>query len=268
MEPESRPLSARLSELLAQTFLREVRGFETLDSTNTHALQLLSQTNPLQLPLLVQTDSQHAGRGRGSHLWWSSPGGLTFSLAIDASEAGLAIERIPLMSLLTGIAVVEVCQTQFPRADFALKWPNDVYLNSKKLAGILIETIPSQPHLLVIGIGLNVNNSFIDAPDELRETGISLSDAAGRTFDSLQLLEQFLLRLEDLLVELVRGDNPVVQRWSGLCLLTGQHVVVNSGPVTIAGTCLGIDERGALIVRSDGGEQRLFGGTVESWGFA
>jgi BirA family transcriptional regulator, biotin operon repressor / biotin---[acetyl-CoA-carboxylase] ligase len=263
--PPPPPPPDRWERLRRNTFLREIRDFSSLDSTNSRALELLEGDDPIACPGLIHADEQTAGRGRGANRWWSSAGGLTCSLVLDVQSRGLTSERTPLVSLLTGLAVLQACQAELPRADFALKWPNDVYLSQRKLAGILVELPPGRTDPLVIGMGINVNNSFEAAPGELRESAVSLKDVGGRESDPVEILERLLRAFEDLLQRQLRGEDVIQQQWPAYCLLTGKTVTVTSGARTVSGLCLGIDSRGALRLQTASGEERFFGGTVGRW---
>ena len=144
---------------------------------------------------------------------------MTFSVIVDTQKFGLTPEQQIKLPLLTGLAVLQTCREITHGSptncqnEFALKWPNDVFLAGRKLAGILIE-VPSAttgepnkppPIHAVIGVGLNVNNSWSDAPDDLQTTGISLSDHAGSSFNRLKVLEVFLTHLETLMRDLSAG---------------------------------------------------------------
>lgn len=254
-----------LDSLRRSTFLREVRYHSQLASTNSHAIELLAEDRNIACPSLIYAAEQTAGRGRGSNRWWSNRGGLTFSLMLEIEPSGLSSEQVPLVSLLTGLSVMKACQHELPRADFSVKWPNDVYLSDCKLAGILVEVPPGRTDVLVIGIGINVNNSFRESPQEIRDTAISLTEVGGQEYDSLKLLERLLVSLEEFLSQLVRGENVIEELWPAHCLLTGKQTTLKSGPHLVTGLCLGIDSRGALRLQTPRGEERFFGGTVESW---
>ena len=273
-----RPLSqSDLSSLLASTFLRGVCHFEETDSTNGQATRWLASDSKLETPCLIYAESQTAGRGRGANRWWSQAGSLTFSVIVDLEKFGLTPNQQIKLPLLTGLAVLRTGQALTDqsanvRNDFALKWPNDVYLAGRKLAGILIE-VPSKtagnsaetPAVhAVIGVGLNVNNSWENAPDDLRTKGISLSDHAGSSFDRLILLEVFLKHLETLIKGLADGL-PVLDDWSDHCLLTGKQVTLLVGDQEVSGECLGLAPTGALMLQTDQGTQEFLGGIVKSW---
>ena len=262
---ESSPITRdALSFVMKETFLRGVLHFDQTDSTNTQALALLSSSQEIKTPYLVYAESQLGGRGRGSNRWWSQSGSLTVSVIVDTGELGLSPEKQPQLSLITGLALQKTGQALLPRGDFAVKWPNDVYLAGRKLAGILIE-IPAQSSChAVIGVGLNVNNLFSQAPEELQHTGISLSDLSGRTYDRADILKSFLQQLDELIQRLAQGDS-VLEEWPEHCLLTGRQVTLQTGPIEVTGLCQGIDPAGALLLKTDEGLQRFLGGIVKSW---
>lgn len=256
--------SEQLVSLINETFLRDVIHFEEADSTNTRSLQLMAAGRTIETPLLIYAESQSAGRGRGANQWWSQPGSLTFSVIVDTAELGIAPEQQPQLSLLTGLALLHTGQSLLPRGDFAVKWPNDVYLSGKKVAGILTEVPPGSARHAVIGVGLNVNNSFAEAPEGLQKSSISLADHSGQTLDRQDVLRLFLQRLDEQFLKLAQGET-VFEHWPEYCLLTGKSVTIQAGPKAVTGLCRGIDNSGALLLETDRGIQRMLGGVVASW---
>ena len=271
-----RPLSeSDLSSLTERTFLRAVKHFTETDSTNAQAIKLLGadpdgeSASRLETPCLVYAESQTAGRGRGVNRWWSQTGSLTFSVIIDTQSFSLTPQQQIKLPLVTGLAVLRSAHHALNERkdcehEFALKWPNDVYLSGRKLAGILIEVPGSSSMNAVIGVGLNVNNTWSDAPEELQHKGISLRDQAGVTFDRLEILVQFLSHLEQLIHSLAEGE-PVLDGWSEHCLLTNKRVTIQVGDEEISGDCLGLAANGALMLKTDQGTRQFMGGIVKSW---
>ena len=268
----NRPLSeADLNTLLLETFLGGLSFFDETDSTNTQALALLASDEIPETPHLVFSNVQTTGRGRGSNQWWSSPGSLTFSVIIDTSELGLNLDQLPQLSLLTSMALLQAGMSVVPDGDFALKWPNDVYLGDRKLAGILAE-VPAQSAQrstsaaprVVIGIGLNVNNQFANAPAEIQSKGVSLSDVSGQIHNRLEVLASFLRHFEHLLQSMARGE-AVLEHWHAYCLLNGKQVTIETGSTVTTGCCRGIDTAGALLLETAQGRQRFVGGVVKAW---
>jgi BirA family transcriptional regulator, biotin operon repressor / biotin---[acetyl-CoA-carboxylase] ligase len=231
-------------------------------STNDWALSLASDEQR-RWPLLVLTERQTGGRGRGANQWWSSEGALTFSLVVDAAAWGLPAERWPQIALATGLAVCETLQGLYPAGLFGLKWPNDVYLSGRKLCGILVEA-PAHRGRVVIGVGINVNNSFASAPSQLQQIATSLHDIAGAEFDLNEVLigvvRQTLVRLRAL-----GSSETLAADFSRYCVLTGRTVQIETGRQRMAGRCQGVDEEGRLLVQTSTGLQRIVSGSVVSW---
>src|SRR5690606_23569450 len=131
-----------LQRIRDETLVRTIDFHWELDSTNSQAIRMLEQSE-LPTPLLVLAETQTQGRGRGQNRWWSAPGALTCTLVAPLDK--LPADRLPQVSLTTGLAVCQAVESLAPQADLGIKWPNDVYLDDRKLAGILIELPPSRP---------------------------------------------------------------------------------------------------------------------------
>lgn len=120
-----------------------------------------------------------------------------------------------------------------------------------------------RPTRVVIGIGLNVNNSLAAAPPDVRARATSLCDLTAVPLDLTDVLVALLRRIDHDLSALAAADPGLPNRWRRLCYLTGRSVAVNDGTRSIAGTCLGIDDDGALRLQTEAGPRRFFGGVVE-----
>jgi BirA family biotin operon repressor/biotin-[acetyl-CoA-carboxylase] ligase len=237
-----------------------------VDSTNDLALARANQPG-FQSPLLIGADSQTAGRGRGSNRWWGASGALMFSIVSDMSQLGLTQAAWPRFSLVTGLAISETLASFVSSMAVGLKWPNDVWLGRQKVCGILIEQSEQFPERLVIGVGLNVNNSFRDAPAENRAIATSMADATGgMTFSRTEVLLEFLSQWRRLTEQLASGQIDLVERWSRLCVLTGNPVVLTNGRNETTGVCAGIDSDGALLLRTAFSVERHYAGTVRLLG--
>src|SRR5579862_3978982 len=165
--------SADLERIVATGLIGGYEFHSEIGSTSDRAAELVKQPR-LACPFLVLAERQTAGRGRGSNWWWSAPGGLTFSLALDARQCGLPVERLPLVALAAGLAVCDAIEPLLPGVAVRLKWPNDVYVAGRKACGILVEAPGVSPARLIVGIGINVNNTFAAAPRELQQVGTAL----------------------------------------------------------------------------------------------
>ncbi|MFM9959825.1 MAG: biotin--[acetyl-CoA-carboxylase] ligase [Planctomycetaceae bacterium] len=249
-----------LTRLQAETFLRGAEHHVVIDSTNNRALELCPDVE-LRVPYLVLADQQTSGRGRGANRWWSSDGALLFSVIVDANELALPESRWPQVSLTAGVTVCEMLGNVLS-AVVGLKWPNDIWLNDRKVCGILVEVPPVVRGRLVIGIGLNVNNSFAAAPAELQTIATSLRDECGVEFDRSQLLSNIVRQLEVDLRRLAENDRSLPDRWRDLCVLRDRIVSLDTSQQVVTGRCLGIAADGALRLQTDSDEQRFYGGIV------
>lgn len=250
-----------LDRIVRETFATDVVFHEEIESTNTAALELC-QADRAPNSLLVLTAQQTAGRGRGANVWWAGEGSLAFSLVLNALEFGLPQASWPQASLITGLSVCVAVESLVDQEAVALKWPNDVHLQGRKIGGVLIEVGPRSSGRLVIGIGVNVNNSLTEAPMELRERATSLIDVTGQMSDRTDVLVTILQQLEHQLSRLAHGDPALPSDWQKRCALHGRVVEVTSGIERKHGLCQGIDEEGALVLSTAEGPVRFFGGSV------
>ena len=156
------------------------------DSTNAYLQRQQSERDITNW--VVSADEQTAGKGMGSNSWESETGkNLTFSMALDMSF--LPAERQFLLSETVALGIIEVLDTILPSEKLSIKWPNDIYFENRKLAGILINSTikANMMDVSIIGIGLNVNQmKFQDWPTH----PISLKMIMGKDYNLHPLLEQ------------------------------------------------------------------------------
>jgi len=252
-----------LAALEAAGLLAAWEHHEILASTNDRALKYCA-CGIGRTPLLVFANAQTAGRGRGQNAWLSEPGALTFSLVLSDRDVGLSADRLPRLSLLTAIAVAEALEELEPRYDFLLKWPNDVFVEGRKVAGILLERSTAAVNLTVVGVGVNVNNPLGSGPPSIRETAIALCDLGGRRRALADALAAILRRLQDTLRRGADADG-LVTRWRPRCLLADRWVAVAGSDRRIEGRCRGIDDRGALVIETANGAVSVNTGTIERY---
>lgn len=181
------------SRLKTEIFARELFVLDTIDSTNRHAKDLAKAGKPEGT--LVYAEEQTRGQGRRGRFWDSPRGkGLWFSLILRPQSDS----PIPLLNRLSALSLVQVIEKQF-RLTPQIKEPNDVFLQDRKLAGILVETSRGRHSIsyAIVGIGLNVNQEREDFALGLRDQAISLRIALNRVVDRLNLLIELLAQLED-----------------------------------------------------------------------
>ena len=250
-----------LQRIYLETFIRKVEFHSKLPSTNDRAMILANEAD-VTLPLLVLCEQQTAGRGRGGNRWWSSDGALTFSLVVAAAPLATWPNQPTPVSLSAGIAVCETLAELALFEKIGLKWPNDVYLEGKKVCGILTESPSPKSGRLVIGIGINVNNSLRTAPAELQSSATSLFEESGEQFELTDLLVRTIQHLEHQIESLRRNDTHLVKSWQQFCLLQGRSVSLNLGSEQVTGICSGIDAEGHLILQTESGPQHFSNGVV------
>ena len=212
------------------------------DSTNERAKELAAVGAPHGT--LVTADEQSAGRGRQGRSWVAPPGrALLMSVVLHVDE------RTPLAPLAAAVALCHA----FPVAD-GIKWPNDVWVGGRKVAGILIEGRP-QDGWAVLGIGLNVATERDEFPDDLRDTATSLR-AAGAEVESPRDALDALLPMLDAWLD--APADAVLNEWRERDALRGRPIAWNGG----SGVAAGVDGDGSLLVETAEGVQALRSGEV------
>ncbi|MBL9122218.1 MAG: biotin--[acetyl-CoA-carboxylase] ligase [Planctomycetaceae bacterium] len=252
-----------LDRLRAAPHVAALEYHATLGSTNDRALELV-RTGQVAPQTLILAAEQTAGRGRGGNRWWASPGALTFSY-VERLAPTLDRAAWPRWTLVAAVAVCDVIESLAPDLRPGVRWPNDVHVAGKKISGILVEApavAGAQPPLLVLGIGLNVNNSLAGAPDEVRAVATSLVDLTRQRHDRTDVLLRLLARLQQLTLRLAAQDSELVERWQALCILKGRRVGLRLGEREVLGLCQGIAPDGALQLDTPAGRERFFGGVL------
>jgi BirA family transcriptional regulator, biotin operon repressor / biotin---[acetyl-CoA-carboxylase] ligase len=217
------------------------------DSTNERAKALALKGAPHGT--LVTADEQTAGRGRQGRAW-VAPAGKALLMSVLLRDLGAVQAYLPLAAAL---AVCEACEQSAP-VRCEIKWPNDVWVERRKLAGILVEGRP-QEGWAVLGIGLNVSTAEDEFPDELRGLATSLNAASGERTSPGEVLARLLSALE---ARLDTSPGEIVAAWRERDALRGQTVRWAGGE----GTATGIDDSGALMVETSSGRVTLDAGEV------
>jgi len=234
-----------------------VRVFDSVDSTNAEALRSISEGAPA--PFLVLAERQLAGRGRRGRKWVSPfAENLYYSLVLRI-EGGM--RQLEGLSLVVGLAVMQTLRSAGV-SNVGLKWPNDVLVGNKKIAGILLELVgdPADVCHVVLGIGINVNMQVAHEVDQ--------------QWTSIRLESGLACDRNDLVVELSNQLNTYIHRhqadgfaslqaeWAENHLWQGRSVSLIAGNSHIDGVVLGIDNQGGLRLMVDGVEQVFSGGEL------
>lgn len=234
-----------------------VAVFDSIDSTNAEALRAIGQGR--SAPFLVLAERQVSGRGRRGRKWVSPfADNLYYSLVLRIDGGMRQLEGL---SLVVGLAVMHTLR-KVGVAGAGLKWPNDVLVGNKKIAGILLELVgdPADVCHVVLGIGINVN---MQAAEEVDQQWTSVRLESGQVCDrnalAVQLSEQlqaYIQRHQD------RGFSALHAEWQEGHLWQGRSVSLIAGTNQIDGVVLGIDNQGALRLQVDGVEKLFSGGEL------
>jgi BirA family biotin operon repressor/biotin-[acetyl-CoA-carboxylase] ligase len=249
---------ADLARLTAETRIARVESLAEISSTNDRALEL-AKTRGAETPLLVLADRQTAGRGRGGNRWWTGEGSLAFSVLFDNPMQN-DFSASPLIGLVAALAIVETVRSILPGCEIGLHWPNDVFITGRKIAGILVEVTPDRK--TVIGIGLNVNNTTADAPEELQATATTLFDVTQQQQDRTSILISLLNQLERFL-DLARSEpKKLATLADASCLQKDRLLHLQWGATIHTGRCLGLDGTGAILLETTNGPQAFPAGIL------
>lgn len=243
-----------LREALKSTiFSNNISLFESTDSTNGQAKDLCVQGAPEGT--LVLAEQQTAGRGRRGRTW-QSPGRVNLLLSIvlrPPIEPERAFVLTMILALAAGDGVSDICGLR-P----VIKWPNDLYVGGRKLAGILTEFSVKENRIeyMVLGMGLNVNWDPDENPDILNPA-TSLLRETGHRINREDLLVRIMKHFDESYKILLSGKiMGFYRKWNKRSMVLGQEVEVESDGKILQGTARKIDKKGALILRDSQGTDR------------
>jgi BirA family biotin operon repressor/biotin-[acetyl-CoA-carboxylase] ligase len=250
-------VAERLAQLLqarGESWPGPIEHVAEVGSTNDELKRLCRAGAPDWSVLLA--DRQTRGRGRQGRVWASPADNLYFSLLLRPPLSPAAWGVLPLAA---GLAVFEAASEQGVPAQ--LKWPNDVLVRGRKLAGILVEATsgPDGLEQAIVGVGLNANV----APADAAQAATSLRAERGGPVDVVELAAAVLARLSVCYHALARdGPAAILPRWrAGAAGWLGQPVEVQSAGGTLRGVARDVDEQGALLVEQASGRvERIFSG--------
>lgn len=240
--------------------------FEEIDSTNAFLIKLGRQGAPEWT--IAVAERQTRGRGRLRRSWESPAGvGLWFSVLLrpDTTPA-----YSNLINLLAAVSLANFLEQQIEhrtgkQIPIALKWPNDLFIQEKKLCGILVQTnvTGNKVSFLILGIGLNVNHSLTHFSDEIRHSAISLKMATGCEWNREELLSRFLNHFHNqyrLYQE--KGYDPILASYWEKVKFRGELVAVNLNREIVEGLFEGLTPQGFMILRCKDGRRIISSGEI------
>ena len=207
---------------------------------------------------VVLAEEQAAGRGRFGRPWISGPGeSLLLSIVLRPTP-----EQLPHSNMAATLAVARTVERRVD-GRVTIKWPNDVRIGGRKVAGILIEadSQPGRVSSAVVGIGLNISVDTGGHP-EIAGTATSIAEQAGAHVERTEVLIDLLRRFDDLYAH-VRSGGSLTDEWSSRLDTLGSRIEVRRGGQTLAGIARAVDDQGNLMLeRADGSTLTLVGGEV------
>jgi BirA family transcriptional regulator, biotin operon repressor / biotin---[acetyl-CoA-carboxylase] ligase len=241
---------------------KKIHHFHSLGSTNSKAYQLA--LNGSEEGEVVIAESQEKGRGRLGRYWFSPPF-LNLYLSVILRPK-ISPHQASLITLMAAIATAEAIQ-KFSGLIPSIKWPNDILLRDRKVAGLLneIHSEMDQIHFVILGMGINLNMDEQMFPKEIRTVATSLKDEMGETISRKAFLQSLLLELERwYMIFLREGSAVILEAWRDRAHIRGRRVKITSFGETIIGTAIDVDSDGALILETTSGKRkRIVAGDIE-----
>jgi len=243
----------RIDKFLSKSiFNKKIHIFESLDSTNTEAIN-----GNYDHFSVILAQKQTSGKGRSGRKWFSDTGNLYFSIILSR----LPIEKLLPLNIIIGYAI---CDAIRHYAEVKLKWPNDIVYNGKKIGGILIETKFSGNTLekIVVGIGINVNQKEFD--NEISYLATSLSIITGQNINLEDILTRILVNIEKYYKNLLKNRIDIIEKWCKYSNNFGRNIKIHINGVKVEFIEKGITENGELIVEDKyGKEQKIVLGDID-----
>ena len=242
---------------------RRIYYFDEIDSTQNYALQISNNTN--ENGAIIIAEKQTHGKGRLNRKWYSPEGGIWLSVIIHPE---FQISDATIIPLAASLALCESIK-KVHKIKTDVKWPNDITIDGKKVAGMLIDTSiqGNKVENLVLGIGINFAVNIQQIEKRLKNSpnfyGVTSLFPEKNKPSKIELLVQFLLELEKVINSLIKGKNAqIIRDWSKHTNMFGKTISVNTGNGKISGIAKKIDSDGALIIKTGTKNRRIFVGDV------
>ena len=240
---------------------KEMDYYPSVDSTNRVAKRLAYHGAPEGT--IVVAEEQDGGKGRLDRNFYSPRGkGIWFSVILRPNHLS---KDAPKFTLMAAVAVAEAMARFNLRAE--IKWPNDIMFDGRKIVGILTEMTGEIGRIIyiVVGIGINVNISRDEFPEEIRSVAASLSEMNGAPLSRVEFFRAVLEEFDKIYIEVSKsGFDKVIERWKKYSVTLGKNVRVISASdgENFIGKAIDIDADGALVVETEKGLQTVYAGDV------
>jgi BirA family biotin operon repressor/biotin-[acetyl-CoA-carboxylase] ligase len=233
-------------------FVKTPVVFDDVDSTNAEAKKLAE--GDLQEGTVIVARIQHEGRGRFDRNWESPEGGVYLSLILQPKAP---LEKISLLSLLTALTVTKTIHTYGVHA--TIKWPNDVRIKDRKIAGILLESIGNNQKIdyVITGVGINLTTDLTKFSTAIQAKSTSLLNELHQTVNYHGFLKTFFKIFDELYqVFQTQHYDEIINQWKALTDTLGKNVRVVTSTETLEGTAVDIDSSGFLLLKTTEGETK------------
>jgi len=237
--------------------------FDSVDSTQNEAMKMVNESK--KEGIIIIAEKQTGGRGRSGRKWISPKGGIWFSIILHPKFDISNTTLFPIASSLAlSIAIQKTC-----KVSTELKWPNDLTIKGKKLAGMLIDASFESNKIenLVLGVGINFNVNVKEIENELKKTpnfyGVSSLNDQKNKSTQIELIQSFLLELEKVYEELNKNQiKKTIAEWTKRSSTIGKKVEMNTQDGKITGKAIKIDEDGGLIIKNKEKTSKVFAGDI------
>jgi BirA family biotin operon repressor/biotin-[acetyl-CoA-carboxylase] ligase len=244
--------TVEFSKKLHSDIVKKLLVFERLDSTNSTAKELARTGANEGTIVIAQTQNQ--GRGRFERIWESPEGGVYLSFILRPRTPA---EKVSLLTFVAALAVTKTVNSYGLHT--SIKWPNDVRVNNKKIAGILLESEVNGHTInyVVIGIGINLNLDREKLPADIRSQSTSMTSELGHPLDYYEFLTAFFKQFEVFYALFIKQQyERIVDEWKTSTDTLGKTIRVHTSAETIQGLAFDVDQLGFLLLKTEKGEIR------------
>jgi BirA family biotin operon repressor/biotin-[acetyl-CoA-carboxylase] ligase len=231
----------------------DTRYYESVGSTNWAAKKLCMETDPALLNgTVVVAEEQTGGFGRLGRVWASPKGGIWASIILTPK---MPVDSLFMIMMAASISVARAIRRKYDLGAL-IKWPNDVYIGDKKVAGLLLELSADgdEIHYCLLGMGIDANVDVGELSPELQKSVTSIKAELGHDIDRASLLAMILREFESRYMIVQSGEyEPIIREWKSLSLTLDNRVAIRTARKSFEGVAIDIDQHGALIIRRDNG---------------
>ena len=251
------------NEIKTKTIGKRAYYFDTIDSTQNFAIKIAS--NPKENGTVVISNKQTKGKGRLGRRWYSPPGGIWLSIIL---QPNFDISITTLFPIAASLALTNAIEKTLGKKT-ELKWPNDVTVEGKKVAGMLIDVSVESNRIenLVLGVGINFQINHVQLEKKLRNTenfyGVTSLIEKSKDANPILLVKIFFCELEKIFELLKQGKkNIVIKNWTRKSSTIGKNITLSTTNGKIKGKAIKLDNDGALIIKNNKKYQRILSGDL------